>query len=125
MSMISIGMSRRWLQRAFVPLLFGAIIAACDRAPTASDRIRNAERAVANQQWQDAIVDYKNALQLAPGDAEVRLKLARIYFTVGDMDRARAEIEKARALGRIDQETTYTLLRAMQMGERAEAMESV
>ena len=118
-------MSRRWLPRAFVPLLFGAIIAACDRAPTASDRIRNAERAVANQQWQDAIVDYKNALQLAPGDAEVRLKLARIYFTVGDMDRARAEIEKARALGRIDQETTYTLLRAMQMGERAEAMASV
>lgn len=59
------------------------------------------------------------------GGEEVRLKLSRIYFTVSDMDRARAEIEKARALGRIDQETTYTLLRAMQMGERAEAMESV
>ena len=55
----------------------------------------------------------------------MRLKLSRIYFTVSDLDRARAEIEKARALGRIDQETTYTLLRAMQMGERAEAMESV
>jgi tetratricopeptide (TPR) repeat protein len=45
--------------------------------------------------WQEAVVELKRAVDLAPGDPDTHASLARYFATQGDFDAARSEIERA------------------------------
>jgi len=45
---------------------------------------------------------YKRAADAAPNDAEAQFLLGRVYQTIGQLDSARASLERARALGGLD-----------------------
>ena len=57
--------------------------------------------------WQDAAVEYKQALELSPNDAETRSLLAEMYGRIGANERAQTQFEKAKAQAPADDSIYY------------------
>jgi tetratricopeptide (TPR) repeat protein len=89
------------MSRLLTPLLLGvaaAVIAsACSDPEVAKARhMEKADRHMANQEYQQAILEYRNALKAVPRDGEGRFKLAEAYLKVGrPMEAAREYVRAA------------------------------
>ena len=71
--------------------------AACSKDPEVAKReyVRSGDTYVANKQYREAIVEYRNAVQQDPRFGEARSKLAEAYFQIGDIENAFREYVRA------------------------------
>jgi tetratricopeptide (TPR) repeat protein len=71
--------------------------AACSKDPEVAKReyVRSGDTYVANKQYREAIVEYRNAVQQDPRFGEARSKLAEAYFQAGDIENAFREYIRA------------------------------
>ena len=89
------------LQRFALALLLPcAVIAGCSKDPQVlrQEYVASGDQYVARKQYQEAIVEYRNALQHDPKSGEARKKLAGAYARAGDGEAAAREYLKAAEL---------------------------
>jgi putative PEP-CTERM system TPR-repeat lipoprotein len=103
----------RWLAVCAALALAGNALAATEQ--------ESMERALGYLQEGDAaaaIIEFKNAIQANPENAEARALLGEIYLRTNDPDSAVKELQRARELGRSDDRTLLLLVEArLQAGE--------
>lgn len=92
-----------WSRPAVTLLLAGvlsAFVAACgDGGMTAAEHLERAEQYQAEGKAQAAVIEFKNAIQKAPDNADARLGLGKAYVQVADFSAAQKELLRARELG--------------------------
>ena len=73
--------------------------AACRRDAVALTKhfIEEGDRYSAQQRYREAVVEYRNALEHAPRQGDIRVKLAEAYLKVGDAPAALKEYVHVRA----------------------------
>ena len=77
------------LGRLAVPLVFGLVAFGCSNAQEAKRRyLENGERLSKAGQYQEALVEFRNAIQQDENDGDARLKLAEAYERVGNLNAA-------------------------------------
>ncbi|TWX52480.1 XrtA/PEP-CTERM system TPR-repeat protein PrsT [Colwellia hornerae] len=74
-------------------------ITACSDKNTSAEYITSAEKLTVKNQNKAAILELKNALRLAPDNAEIRALLGSAYLKVGDVLSAESEFKKALTKG--------------------------
>jgi putative PEP-CTERM system TPR-repeat lipoprotein len=74
-------------------------LSACSEQKTAEQLIASANQYSQQGKWSNAIIDYKNAVRLAPKSAEARLGLGKAYLNQGNYISAEKELDKAVDLG--------------------------
>ena len=74
-----------------------AVAAACAKDPEAAklEYTQSGDRFVADNKLAEAVVQYRNALQIDPGSGDVRFKLAQVYARQGDLRNATQEYQRA------------------------------
>src|ERR1700733_3415289 len=85
-------------KRAVVVLIFGcSAMGACRKQPDIAKReyVRSGDRYAAQKQYQEAVIQYRNAVQLDPMFGDARLKLAETYEQLGDVGNASGEYVRA------------------------------
>jgi Tfp pilus assembly protein PilF len=105
---------RRTLARPFISLQRGTAVlhlltamvllfavAACGTVSLSEEQyLQRAVDAEAAGDLRSAVIELKNALQRNPSNAEARLKLGLLNLQLGDVGGARAELQRAAALGK-------------------------
>lgn len=76
------------LFRPAVIIIFSLLLASCSSPKTPQEIVAQAETLVANKQYNQAIIVYKNALEQTPNFMEARFNLGSIYFSIGDLSSA-------------------------------------
>ena len=79
-------------------LLLSALLSGCSEKSMES-HLADARNYVSQQQFDAAVVEYKNAIQKSPNAAEPRFELGRIYIQNKDYNAAEKELNKALELG--------------------------
>ena len=74
-------------------------ISACSEQKTPEQLIASANNHSEQGKFSDAIIEFKNAVRLAPKNADARLGLGKAYLNQGNYISAEKELERARALG--------------------------
>ena len=74
-------------------------LSACSEHKTAEQLITSANQYSLQGKVSNAIIDYKNAIRLAPKSAEARLGLGQLYLNQGNYISAEKELDRALALG--------------------------
>ncbi|PKI17787.1 XrtA/PEP-CTERM system TPR-repeat protein PrsT [Colwellia sp. 12G3] len=74
-------------------------LGACSEQKTAEQLIASANQYSQQGKLSNAIIDYKNAVRLAPKSAEARIGLGRAYLNQGNYISAEKELDKAVELG--------------------------
>jgi len=88
-------------------------VGGCDSQSSSEEHATAAQRYLAKDDTQSALIELKNALQQEPDSALARRLLGELYLQMGDGASARKELERATALG-VDPGITLPLLaRAM------------
>src|ERR1019366_9293999 len=104
---------------AAVVMMFGCLAAAgaCRKDPEVAKRefMRSGDQYAAQEKYQEAVIQYRNAVQRDPMFGEARLKLAETYEHLDDVNNAFAEYVRAADLlpGNADVQvkaTNYLLL---------------
>lgn len=107
---------RRWAQLGAVLLCGGALlISGCDAGNEANAE-QHLKRATDYREQGDlraAVIEFKNALQKEPDNANARFQLGQIYVALGDAGAAAKELERARELGYESTELTIQFLEAL------------
>jgi tetratricopeptide (TPR) repeat protein len=80
-------------------LLVLTALAGCDQFVDAGQRIERGETLLEAGQYNEALVEIKNALADEPGSARARLALARTHLQLGQFDAADKALDEARAAG--------------------------
>ena len=112
-------------------LLLGLVVAACGGDVEAEKRayVASGDAYVADKKYAEAIIEYRKAIAQDERFGEARLKLARAYAQVGDVDRYRAESVRAADLLPKDVsaqlEAAKALLRSGQFPDAATRAEKV
>src|SRR4051812_13795522 len=79
--------------------IFGcwAVASACAKNPEAAKQeyVRSGDQYSAQKKYQEAVIQYRNALKQDPKFGEARLKLAEMYDQLGDARGALAEYVRA------------------------------
>ncbi|MBD3586648.1 PEP-CTERM system TPR-repeat protein PrsT [Salinimonas sp. HHU 13199] len=75
-----------------------AIMAGCAEQDTGK-QLEQAQSALNNKNYQEALVTLKSAVQNSPDSAEARLLLAQTYFEMGDMENAVSAYDRAMDAG--------------------------
>lgn len=91
-------------------LLVGAV-AGCSQS-SVQEHLDRGRSYLAEGQLRSAVIEFKNALQLDPGNPEARFELGRTYLTLGDNRFAVKELERALDLGYAEDEILPPLLQA-------------
>jgi len=78
-------------------------ISACSEQKTAEQLISSAYQYSQQGKFSNAIIDYKNAVRLAPKNVEARLGLGKAYLNQGNYISAEKELDRA-----VDLEASYT-----------------
>jgi Flp pilus assembly protein TadD len=79
-------------------LLLGALIlslAGCSQEAKKERHWGRAEKYFSKNQYKEAIIEYRNVLQISPNDAKARYKLGLSHFRIGQLREARAEFERS------------------------------
>ncbi len=71
------------------------LLSGCDALVTPDRRVERAQAHRANGQFRPAMTELKTALEQEPGHAAARLALADLWFWLGDIEDAVAELERA------------------------------
>ena len=74
------------------------VISGCSVGDPVADvdrRVKRGDGYAANKQFREAIIEYRNALQIAPTAGEARLKVGQAYEALGDLDDALREYVRA------------------------------
>lgn len=102
---------------AVVALFAAALLAGCGNQ-TPESRVASAKRYLANNDYQAAVIELKNALQKSPNVSEARLLLGTALIETGDIAGAEKELRRALELGEPTDRVHPPLARALvQMGE--------
>ena len=59
-----------------------------------NEAITSAEKYLSENNYEDAVVEYKKAISVNPKDAEAYLGLAEVYLCMGDVDKVKAILDK-------------------------------
>ena len=70
-------------------------LAGCSGEKSAEEHLVSGQQAIAEQNIEQAIIHYKNAVRLAPKDATMRLSLGKAYVQLGDYLGAEKELKKS------------------------------
>ncbi|WP_317205149.1 XrtA/PEP-CTERM system TPR-repeat protein PrsT [Janthinobacterium sp.] len=95
-------------------VLLGAL-SGCHRTPDGDGLLAEARQYRERGELKAAVIQLKNVLQQAPGDAAARLLLGQIYIEAGDPLSAEKELRKAQSLGLPPAQLLPSLGRAMLM----------
>ncbi|MEM7001253.1 MAG: XrtA/PEP-CTERM system TPR-repeat protein PrsT [Pseudomonadota bacterium] len=104
-------MRRIRFQSLLVIVSLFSVLSGCAGA-TAEEHVANAQTQLAENDFNTALIELKNAVQKNPDSAEARALLARVHLRLGDFPGALKESERALDLGRDDNENLWTLYRA-------------
>lgn len=88
---------------------FALSISACSEQKTAEQLLASAYEYSQQGKFANAIIDYKNAVRLAPKNADARLGLGKAYLNQGNYISAEKELERAVQLGASFIQTTALL----------------
>src|SRR5262245_8186282 len=80
------------------PIVFCALLVAAMtgcRSRTADDHVRKANQYVAKARYQEAIIEFRGALRLAPRRGDIRVMLGDAYSRVNDAEGALREYVRA------------------------------
>src|SRR5215831_8548294 len=93
-------MSHRHSSKRFVPVALAAcalILASCGRNTEGAKRayVDAADRYFKQGKYQEAIIEYRNALKIAPNLGDARLRLGEAYVRTGDQLNAYREYIRA------------------------------
>ena len=88
-----------------------SLLSGCAGA-TPEEHLAAAQTQVAENKFNAALLELKNAVQKDPQLADARALLAHVHLRLGDIPAALKEAERALDLGRDDQENLWTLYRA-------------
>jgi len=89
-------MNVKQVTRLIAGLVWSVALAACSNSEQAKkEHFENANRFMAQDKYQEAIVEYRNALKEDPKFGEARLKLAAAYQQVGNVNQAFREYVRA------------------------------
>lgn len=95
--------AKRWpcrtTARNLAMVLLLSVIAGCDTGPDSGEYVRRAEEHRQRGELGAAELELKNALRAEPGNAHLRLQLARLYLLLNNGHAAFKELERAEALG--------------------------
>jgi len=87
-------------------------LAGCSGEKSAEEHLVSGQQAIAEQNIEQAIIHYKNAVRLAPKDATMRLSLGKAYVQLGDYLGAEKELKKSIELGITDNQALVSLIKA-------------
>ncbi|WP_414828098.1 XrtA/PEP-CTERM system TPR-repeat protein PrsT [Alteromonas sp. H39] len=88
--------------QTLVALLTAGIVLTGCQEPTPESRIQSANEALASGQYDEAVIELKNALQAAPDNLDVRFELAKVLYEQGDLPGAEKELRRVINAGRTD-----------------------
>ena len=122
-----------------LPILAGLSTGSASAANQEADfYLRSAQRLLQNRDLKGAEIQFRNAIQRAPGDGSIRLQLAELYLSEGNANAAEAELIAAKQRGvtdeklpRLQAEAMFMqgefgeMLREIPAGNRTPAVESV
>lgn len=101
-------------------LAVGATACRQDPAATAAAFVASGDRYVEKQQYREAILEYRNALEHQPDAAAVHSKLARAHDAAGEPDKALAALAKVAALDETDVHANLRVSQALLAAGRFE-----
>lgn len=100
------------LRRGLLVVVVAAALGACSKDDSAS-YVASAQRYLANADYNAAIIELKNALRVAPGQADARFLLAKALLETGQPVDAETEARKALELKHPEGEALPLLMRAL------------
>ncbi|MBU2979196.1 XrtA/PEP-CTERM system TPR-repeat protein PrsT [Alteromonas sp. C1M14] len=86
-------MDKKNIYKVLTAVVTTCLLSACTQK-TVEERMSAAEAALANNNYKNAIIQLKAAVQQSPTDTRPRIELARIYFDIGDMVSAVTTFDK-------------------------------
>ncbi len=110
MSELSTGLRRTVLAAVIV-----ATLAACGGDRSEAEHLQAAAAFSAEAKHSAAVIEYKNALQQNPNNAQTRQLLAASYLAVGDGASAEKELRRAAELGAAAADTQLPLVKALML----------
>lgn len=117
-------MVRGGLLRALALLALLAL-AACDR-PSAADHLSRGGELMGEGDFAGAVIEFKNAVSLAPQNQRARVMLARTYMAMGRSEDALKEFRRARDLGAVDTGVERALVELLlRTGAYQQALEEI
>lgn len=115
-------LARAFLTKSAIASSLLIILVGCGGSKTAEEHLADAKTLQQSGNWAGAILEYKNAVQLAPDDSESRVGLGFAHLELGDFESGLKELKRARSLGSTDVATTVAITRALiLLGENDEA----
>lgn len=92
--------------------ILGLSISACSENKTTDEYISEAQTLILNEKYNEAAIQLKNAVKLAPKDAASRMLLGKLSFLQGNYNSAIKELNKALELGGNAAESTFYLVQS-------------
>ncbi len=91
-------MDRMLVKSTLAGIVSLSLLAGCGQ-PSLEQQIQNAEDAYKSENYHEAALTLRNAVQEAPNDANARVLLAQTYYALGDMEGAVSSFERASSMG--------------------------
>lgn len=92
--------------------ILGLSISACSENKTTDEYISEAQTLIQNKNYNEAVIQLKNAVKLAPKNAASRMLLGKLSFLQGNYNSAVKELIKALELGGNVAECTFYLVQS-------------
>lgn len=110
------------LRRHLLALAVLVAIGGCGGERSEAEYLSSASTYVAENKHSAAIIEYKNALQQNPRNADSRLALAASYLAIGDAAGAEKELRRAAELGASSEQVLPSLVRALNLQQQHESI---
>ncbi len=107
-------MYTRWLSAFSIFLL--VFLSACGQQKSAEEYIQNGKDYFDKKEWKSAIIEFKNAVKLAPKNPQARELLGKSYLETFSIHAAIKELSRARDLGIDAEEIVVELGKAYAVG---------
>lgn len=96
-------------------------LAACSAEQKIKKHIQRAEAYDANEEYEEAVIEYRNALQINPNNVETHLALSKVYFKIGRTHDGQWELGEAI---RLDPKRNDLRLEYGELGRRIQEYDS-
>ena len=87
-------MKKTFTKKILIAALPLALMAGCAEQ-TIEEQLSQARTSIENNEYQQALIELKQAIQESPDNAEARLLLAQAYYKMGSMENAVSAFDKA------------------------------
>ena len=84
-----------WALAALLCVFLLAGLAGCSKESKKENHFKKGEAYLAENKFREAVIEFKNVLQIAPNDAKAQLKLGMAQLGAGDPHEAYAALSKA------------------------------